>query len=84
MFDIILEGDALQIVIKVNSKIPQMSKFSHFMEGIKQGLGSFRSSCVVHVMRDAKLSYKYSCKGGSHSCHRFYLNERNFSQHLMG
>lgn len=55
-FEVIFEGDALQIVKEVNSDILFIHNFVHFIEGIKHELGNFRSSSVVHVRREANLA----------------------------
>ncbi|XP_062170937.1 uncharacterized protein LOC133876697 [Alnus glutinosa] len=55
-FDIILEGDALQIVKKVNSNSSSMHSSGHFIEGIKEELGTFRSFSVVHVRREENFA----------------------------
>jgi hypothetical protein len=36
--DTILEGDALQIIQEINSRRPNLSKISHFVESIQQEL----------------------------------------------
>jgi hypothetical protein len=46
--DIVLEGDALQIVKEINSPIPSLSCFGHFIDGIKEELCSIRSYKVRH------------------------------------
>lgn len=52
-FYVIFKGDALQIVQEVNLDTPPVNRIGHFVEGIEQGLSFFRSSCVVHVSREA-------------------------------
>jgi ribonuclease HI len=52
-FDIILEGDALQIVTEVKSNISSKHGSGHFIEAIQVELGTFRSSSIVHIRREA-------------------------------
>jgi hypothetical protein len=53
MFDIILEGDALQIVNAINLESQILNRFGHFIEGIRSKLYSLRSFYVLHVQREA-------------------------------
>jgi hypothetical protein len=46
LFDIILEGDALQVVNAVNSGGHNRSHMGHIIDGIKAGLGTLRSWCI--------------------------------------
>jgi ribonuclease HI len=55
-FDVIFESDALLIVQEVNVGTSPMNRIGHFVDNIKQGLSLFRSSCVVHVGREANLA----------------------------
>jgi hypothetical protein len=56
--DIIMEGDALQIVKTVKDMDPNGSTYGHIEEGIKMGLNQLRSSKIEHVKRDAnKAAY---------------------------
>lgn len=50
--DVILERDALQIVQKINSENPNLSRIGHFVESIRQELGLLRSSTIVYVKRN--------------------------------
>lgn len=54
-FDIILEGNALRIMKKVNFATPCFSSSGHFIKYIKLDLGSLRTSSVEHVKRKANL-----------------------------
>jgi ribonuclease HI len=51
--DIILEGDALQIVAAVQTDSQHWSRFGHIVDGIKLGLSQLRSWQINHVKRDA-------------------------------
>jgi hypothetical protein len=55
-FDVILKGNALQILKEVNSATPCLSSFGHFVEDIKLGLGSMRTFNFAHVKREANLA----------------------------
>lgn len=59
MFDIILEGDAKQVVDKINSDSPTLNRFGYFIEGTRSELGYLRSFHVVHVRREANLTAHY-------------------------
>jgi hypothetical protein len=54
--DIIMEGNALQIVKEVNSDAPCLSNYGHFVEEVKSGLSSLRSYSFVHVKREVNLA----------------------------
>lgn len=56
LFDIVLEGDALQVVKEINSDNPTLSKHGHFIDGIKSELGFLRSYSVIHVRREANYA----------------------------
>jgi hypothetical protein len=47
---------ALQIVQKINSESPNLSRIGHFVKSIQQELGLLRSSTIVHVKRQANLA----------------------------
>lgn len=47
--DLILEGDALQIVKAINLNMENSSSYGHFVEGIQTGLCQFRSCSFTHV-----------------------------------
>jgi ribonuclease HI len=53
LLDIILEGDALQVVNEINLVIHSLSKIGHFTDGIRSVLHSPRSFRVIHVKREA-------------------------------
>jgi len=53
LFDIILEGGAMQIVKAIFTDLSTWSMFGHFIERIKEVVMSFRSFRVVHTMREA-------------------------------
>lgn len=52
-FNIILEGDALQIVCAVKLIDENWSKIGHLIDGIKEGLRKLRSWRIEHDKRDA-------------------------------
>lgn len=52
LMDIIMEGDALQVVNEINEEFPSLSRIRHFTEGIKSELKSLRSFSVIHVKRE--------------------------------
>jgi hypothetical protein len=53
LLDIILEGDALRAVNKINLAIPSLSKIGHFTNDIRSVLYSLKSFRVIHVKREA-------------------------------
>lgn len=53
LFDIILEGNALQIIKEINSTNINLSRYGHFIDGIKTELSFFRSFRVMHERREA-------------------------------
>jgi hypothetical protein len=55
MFDIILEGNAIQVVKEINSDSQPLNRFGHFIEGIRSALSSLRSFHVVYVRRETNL-----------------------------
>jgi len=55
-FDIMLEGDALQIVNAVKAMGYNWSKMGNLINGIKDGLGKLRSWSIEHVKRDANYA----------------------------
>jgi hypothetical protein len=55
-FDVVFEGDALQVVRDINSAPPYSSRIGHFIESINQELGCFRSSSVVFVPRECNVA----------------------------
>jgi hypothetical protein len=56
LLDIILEGDALQVVNEINLAIPSLSRIGHFTDDIRSELHSLRSFRVVHVKREANYA----------------------------
>jgi hypothetical protein len=48
MYDIILEGNALQIINEINLAGSTLSRFGHFIVGIKTNLCSFKFPRVIH------------------------------------
>lgn len=50
-FDVIFEGDALNVIREVNSSPPYLFRSGHFIEGIKQEVLHLRSRSFVHVPR---------------------------------
>lgn len=70
-FDIILEGDALQIVLEIkliNSGLPFLSRFGHFIDSINRELSSFRSTKFVHVPRELNSAAHVLAKEASLHC----------------
>jgi hypothetical protein len=55
-FDVIFEGDALQVVREINSDPPYASHIGHFVESIKHELVLFRSSCVGYAPRETNIA----------------------------
>jgi hypothetical protein len=51
-FYIILEGDALQIVLEINSGSHSLSRFGQFIDIIKHELSYFNFAIFVHVPRE--------------------------------
>lgn len=51
LFNVIFEGDALNVIREVNSNPPFLSRSGHFVEGIKQEVHHLRSFAFVHVPR---------------------------------
>jgi len=67
-FDIILEGDALQIVLEINSGSLSLSCFGHFIDSINRELSSFRSAKFVHVPRELNSTVRVLAKEASFHC----------------
>ncbi|XP_062147888.1 uncharacterized protein LOC133856866 [Alnus glutinosa] len=53
LLDIILEGDALEVVNEINLAIPSLSKIGHFTDDIRLIRHSLRFFRVIHVKREA-------------------------------
>lgn len=51
-YDMIFEGNALQVVNAVKAESKNLSKFGHIVDGIKIGLRQLRSWKIIHVKRD--------------------------------
>jgi hypothetical protein len=64
-FGVILEGDALQIVITISMESPNWSRFGHFIEEIKEQALLFRSFSVSHVRREANSASYLLAKASS-------------------
>jgi hypothetical protein len=50
-FEVIFEGDALNVIKEVNSNPPFLSIVGHLVEGIRNELGFFRTYYFVYVAR---------------------------------
>jgi hypothetical protein len=50
-FEVIFEGDALNVIKEVNSNPPFLSSVGHLVEGIRNEVGFFRTYSFVHVAR---------------------------------
>lgn len=55
-YDILMEGDALQIVSAVKMESKYWSRYGHIVDGIKVGLHTLRSWHIDHVKRDANTT----------------------------
>jgi ribonuclease HI len=51
LFNVIFEGDALNVIREVNSNPPFLSRSGHFVEGSKQDVYHLRSFAFVHIPR---------------------------------
>jgi len=51
-FEVVFEGDSLQVVEEILSKTPFLSSSGHLIESIVQELNGFRFASFVHVTRD--------------------------------
>jgi hypothetical protein len=79
-FDIILEGDALQIVLEINSGSPSLSRFGHFIDSINRELSSFRYAKFVHVPRELHSATHVPAKEASFHClDHVWLEETPYS-----
>jgi ribonuclease HI len=52
-FEVILEGDAKQVIDEVNSATPNLNAAGHFVEGITAEIQGLRVASMVHVGREA-------------------------------
>jgi hypothetical protein len=50
-FNVIFEGDALNVIREVNSNLPYLSRSGHFIEGIKPEVLYLISYSFVHMSR---------------------------------
>jgi hypothetical protein len=55
-FDVIFEGNALQVVREINSDPLYASCIGHIVESIKHELVFFRFSCVVYAHRETNCA----------------------------
>jgi hypothetical protein len=58
-FDIILEGDALQVVNSINANGQNWSKIGYIIDEIKEGLGKLRSWSIKHMKRGANYATNF-------------------------
>jgi hypothetical protein len=66
VFDVILEGDAKQIVDEVNVAGPNLSIVGQFVEGIQAEIHGLRQALMVHVGRDSnKVAHALSKEASS-------------------
>jgi len=71
---IMLEGDAIQIVREINSESSQLRRNEHLVDDIKNVLSSLHSFKVIHVKRTANgRSRSRPSQGGCYLCHKFNL-----------
>jgi len=56
IMDLVMEGDALQVVNEINEESPSLSRIGHFTEGIKSEFKSLRSCSVIHVKMEANCT----------------------------
>jgi hypothetical protein len=50
--DVIMEGDALNVVKEINSNLPYLFRLGHFVEAIKRELDFFQSILFVYAPRE--------------------------------
>jgi len=67
-FEVMFEGDALQVAQEINTGNPPLSRIGHFVESIRKELEGFRFSSVSYCCREAncvahELAKKASSKG---------------------
>jgi ribonuclease HI len=55
VFDVILEGDSLEVVNAINEDRSSRRKYGHILDDIKMVLSSLRSWEVMHVKREANM-----------------------------
>jgi ribonuclease HI len=73
-FEVILEGDAAQVVNGIISPLPHLAKSGHLTESIIQELQGFKSAIFVHVKRE--------CNNVAHTLARLAVDQ-NFSDVLL-
>ena len=56
VFDVILEGDSLEVVNSINEDLNSRRRYGHLLDDMKMVLSSFRSWEVMHVKRDANMA----------------------------
>lgn len=61
---IILDGDALQIVLAFKAEGNNWSKFGYLVDGIKEGLRLLRSGSVIHVKKSVNVAAHTIARGG--------------------
>jgi ribonuclease HI len=69
-FDILLKGDALQIVNAVKTTRRNWSNFGHIVDGIKTELSQLRSWRIEHAKRNANTTAHTNSPRGYFMCHR--------------
>jgi ribonuclease HI len=76
LLDIMLEGDSLQVVQAIKEPTPSWKKYGHFIDAIRDILGSHRSWIVAHVKRDAnKAAHGLAQEGLHQTDERIWINE---------
>jgi hypothetical protein len=79
-FDIILEGDALQIVLEINSGSHSLSRFGQFIDNIKHELSYFNFVIFVHVPRELNsVAHVLANEVPLHCLEHVWLEETPFS-----
>jgi len=74
--DVIMEGDALNVVKEINSNPPYLSRLRHFVEAIKRELDFFQSILFVYAPREFNYAAHSLAKEASGSClDRVWLEE---------
>jgi hypothetical protein len=66
--DVIMEGDALNVVKEINSAPPYLSRLGHFVEAIKKEFDSFNSIFFIHVSKDLNSATHILAKEASRLC----------------
>jgi hypothetical protein len=74
--DVIMEGDALNVVKEINSNPPYLSRLGHFVEAIKRELHFFQSIHFVYAPRELNYAAHGLAKEASGFClDRVWLEE---------